>query len=310
MNDKATPRADWFEVPVFIHGITPEPKPESHAPLFADFLRRVNAALTARGKPTLTEPGIMVEWGWEGSHGVDRDLAAAEDALAQRIFRVFPPRRGLGNPLHRFADEIRRYFIYGFADLAYYTAAAGQKAIRANVFDHLGEQIDKLQAGAGKGQRPISLTFITHSAGTVIGHDFLYYLFETDGGLFGLGLEKARKLVRKGALRVRRLFTMGSPITPLVFRDDAAIRTIKNGGCLDGERIGLRTGDGFPNPRWVNIWDRDDIFSYPLAPLYCVPGDGDPLIVDVHFDLGPTFPKVHRAYWESVDVVNTLADAF
>jgi len=305
------PEHDWLEVPVFIHGITPEAKPQSHAPLFAEFLALLNAALAARGKPPLAEPGIMVEWGWDGSRGVDRDLAAAEEVLAGKIFGVYPPPRKIPNPIHSFCDEVRRYFIFGFADIAYYASADGRKAVGDNVFEHLGEQIDALHVGHNKGKRPVSLTFITHSAGTVVGHDFLYSLFDPNKGLFGLGLNKARRLVHNDALRVRRFFTLGSPITPLVFRYDDVIQTVKDGKCLDGERLGLRAADGFANPRWVNIWDRDDIFSYPLAPLYCgADAAGDPLVKDVLMDLGATFPKVHRLYWQSEEVVAALADAY
>lgn len=306
MNDK-----EWLEVPVFIHGITPEPKPQSHAPLFAEFLARLNAALAARAKPPLEEPGIMVEWGWEGSRGADRDLAAAEEILAERIFGVYPRPRKIPNPIHSFCDEIRRYFIFGFADIAYYGSADGRKTVGDNVFEHLGEQIDALHAGYKKGMRPISLTFITHSAGTVIAHDFLYKLFDPNKGLFGLGLNKARRLVHNDALRVRRFFTLGSPITPLAFRHNDVVQTVKAGKCLNGERIGLRAADGFDNPRWVNIWDRDDIFSYPLAPLYCdTAAGGDLLISDILVHLGATFPKVHRLYWQSEEVVAALADAY
>jgi hypothetical protein len=58
---------EWLEVPVFIHGITSEREPASHAPNYFAFLRLVNAALAARGKRAVDAPPIMVEWGWERS---------------------------------------------------------------------------------------------------------------------------------------------------------------------------------------------------------------------------------------------------
>jgi hypothetical protein len=301
---------EWLEVPVFIHGITPEAAPQSHAPLFRRFLERLNAALAARDKPALSENAVIVEWGWEVSNGADRVLAAAERVLAARVFDAYPAPSRLPHPVQSICDSIRLYFLRGFADLVYYASPDGQRALRENVFDVIGARVTEIQETSGERAPRVSLTFLTHSAGAVIGHDFLIRLFEPKGhGFFGWGLNKARKLARKQALRARRFFTLGSPLAPFILRDDAVVARFKDNGFLDVEPLGLRPGDGLAGPRWLNIWDRDDIFSYPVARLY---GDGGPTatVVDRLVNLGGTFPGVHRKYWESEEVINALADAF
>ena len=52
---------DWLEVPVFIHGITSEREPASHASSYFAFLRLVNEALAARGKKAIDAYKVEVE---------------------------------------------------------------------------------------------------------------------------------------------------------------------------------------------------------------------------------------------------------
>lgn len=89
---------EWLEVPVFIHGITSDREPASHASSYFAFLRLVNEALAARGKKAIDGQAIMVEWGWEASLGKDKYLAEAERLVAREALAA--KRRGLTlNPL-------------------------------------------------------------------------------------------------------------------------------------------------------------------------------------------------------------------
>jgi hypothetical protein len=304
------PERDWLEVPVFIHGITSEREPRAHASTYLSFLGRVNKALAARGKQPFAEPPIMVEWGWEASLGKDKYLAEAERLVAAEALAPTQRRRGLTlNPLRRFQNGAREAFLFGVADLFYYVSADGSRAVRDNVFRHLASEIDVKRGGKGR-RFGVSLTFIAHSAGTIIAHDFLYRLFGWGARpAFGLTFNEVRRLQRRGRLRVRRFYTLGSPIAPFIFRSDSLIEKIVSSEKLNPELIGLSAADGLSNPRWVNFWTRDDLLSYPVAFLY-EEVEGERVVVDRCLSFGEGFPGVHSAYWRSADVASQIAEAF
>lgn len=299
----------WLEVPVFIHGITSEREPASHAPSYFAFLRLVNAALAARGKEIIDAQPIMVEWGWEASLGRDKYLAEAERLVAAEALVPAQRRGGLKlNPLRLLQSGVRQAFLYGFADMFYYISRDGGRAVRDNVFRHLANEIGNMEKGRDAAK--ISLTFVAHSAGAVIAHDFLYRLFGWGAQpLFGLTLNKTRRLARRKKLRVRRLYTLGAPVAPFVFRSEAVIGKILRGERLSAEVIGLGPGDGLSNPRWVNFWDDDDLVAFPVAFLY-EEVDGERVVVDRRVDLRENFPAVHSAYWRSREVADCVAETF
>lgn len=302
---------EWLEVPVFIHGVTSEREPSSHASSYLAFLALVNDALSARGKAPFAARAIMVEWGWEASLGEDKYLAEAERVVAREALAPTGKRRGIiFNPPRCFNDGARDAFLYGFADMVYYISKDGERAVRENVYRHLDREIRLLKKVGGSGRPKISLTFIAHSAGSVIAHDFLYRLFGWGARpIFGLTLNKVRNLVRRGRLRVRRFYTMGSPIAPFVFRSAALIEKILKREKLSAEVVGLRRRDGLPNPRWVNFWDDEDLVSCPVAFLYDEV-DGECVVVDKRVRLGESFPEGHSAYWRSAEIAAYVAETF
>jgi hypothetical protein len=303
---------EWLEVPVFIHGITSEREPRAHASAYLAFLGRVNKALAARGKAPFAEPPIMVEWGWEASLGKDKYLAEAERLVAREALAFPEGRRGITlNPLRRFTDGAREAFLYGFADMFYYISADGGRAVRDNVFRHLESEIETVKKAGGRDGARVSLTFIAHSAGTVIAHDFLYRLFGWGARpVFGLTLNRVRRLVRRRRLRVRRFYTMGSPIAPLIFRSEALIEKILKRERLNPAVIGLGADAELANPRWVNFWTREDLVAYPVAFFYEGGEDGGAVVVDRAVDLNETFPAVHGAYWRSAEIADVIGETF
>jgi len=248
---------------------------------------------------------VMVEWGWEGSLGRDGALAAAERVLAARALAACPPRRRLARPLGALYNDIREYFFYGVGDLFYYVSADGKAAVRENVFKAISSEVERVSQDGGRGAG-VSLTFVAHSAGTVIAYDFLYHLYDPRRrGFLGFGLDKIRRLIRRRRLRIRRFFTMGSPLAPFIFRADALIQKIGAGERLQLEHIGLRAADGLAGPRWVNFWDERDLFAYPVAFLFDEASRGT--VEDKAIELGGLFPKVHRKYWASRGVADYAA---
>lgn len=298
----------WIEVPVCIHGITPQAEPTSHDGWFGQLLANVNAELRARGKDPLGDDVVRVEWGWEGSEGKDHALAEAERALAACLETNGALSANSRNPVKRLYGEMRSYFIFGFADLFYYVSEEGRAAVWENVFGGITRQLAEIEGRKGE-KAKLSLTFFAHSAGSIVAHDFLYHLFDPRGGFLGFGLNDVRKMARRGRLRVRRVYTMGSPIAPSLFRGQALVDKVKTGEKLNPEHIGLKAGDALGVPRWVNFWDYDDVFSYPIAYLYAPSAEG-PVLTDVRVELGGFFPQVHRRYAESREVAAAIAATF
>lgn len=297
---------EWLEIPVFIHGIIPTLKPEKHDEEYDFLLKLINKSLIRKGKLPFTESPITIEWGWESgeSQENDRFLAQAEinvaSGVAQEVKRTWD---WTFNPLRMLHNRLRKNFLLGFADMFYYASADGKKAVRNNVFNHLSKEI----ANRKKANEKISLTFITHSAGTVIAHDFLFHLFRKKQPSEFKKVNDIRKLVQQNNLRIRKFYTMGSPITPLIIRSDSLLLKIVKKKKIDIESMGLTLPyKDIKNPRWINFWDRDDIISYPLAFLYDHHGE----IVDKYLDLGDIFPKVHNLYWSSKKVADEIARTF
>ena len=57
------------------------------------------------------------------------------------------------------------------------------------------------------------------------------------------------------------------------------------------------------DPRWLNVWDRHDVLSYPVRP-FCHGGE----IVDIYPDHSDSLLGSHEAYWTSPAVHRRLAE--
>lgn len=302
----------WTEVPLFLHGITPERRPGSHDEDYDALLGLVNKALRTRGKPPFHHEPIRVEWGWDsGQAGLaDRLLAGAE---ARASGAVHAAEQGIHdltlNPARVVYRSLRRSFIHGFADLFFYVSADGERAVREHVFSCVAGAANRL----GRGER-VSLTVFAHSAGSVIAHDLLYHIFgsgpaEPECGGARREILAARDLMGRGRLRIRRLYTLGSPITPLLVRADSLLKRLVEGRPLDPSELGFGWDLTLGNPRWVNFWDEDDIFAFPVAFNYAA-GPHGKAVEDRYADLGDIFPAVHGRYWRSQKVADFVAQTW
>lgn len=87
-------------------------------------------------------------------------------------------------------------------------------------------------------------------------------------------------LAKKPDLPVKALITAGSQ-APLLYEMD----------CLWGLRCGDSLPDGFP--RWLNVFDRQDLLSYIAVNLF-----GKEKVEDFEVKSGQPFPISHSAYWQ------------
>jgi hypothetical protein len=238
--------------------------------------------------------------------------------------------------------------MFNFADMFYYVSEDGKNAVRyalaRTVVEHLK---DDLGVNLDEGNDAVSLTFIAHSAGSVAAFDFLFALFYTprkveefiapekvtsgpsQGGPAAAtasapevqktmsDLRMLKEMARKGLLRVRRLFTFGSPITPLAFRSDSLLAILArddstNANRVDGAQYGLTRNnlpgttvfDELSGPRWVNCWDKDDPIAWPVEPLMKQAGAE---VVDVYVDVSDSPTDAHGTYWENQTFMREVA---
>jgi hypothetical protein len=266
-------------------------------------------------------------------------LDKAEEELGRRAMDAVADHGDFTlNPLRLALDKFRGLMMYGFADMFYYVSQDGKNAVRyalaKTVVDHLrGLGVD-LDDGGGDA---ISLTLLGHSAGSVAAFDFLFALFyaprqieefiapaEVKGGPSQQGaqaatadapevartvsdLKRLKEMVKAGRLRVRRLFTFGSPITMTAFRADSLLTILSRDGDpqrsnrVDGAQYGLTRNDaafGQPlaGPRWANFWDKDDPIAWPVEPLMRQAGAE---VADVYVDVSDSVTQAHGAYWAS-----------
>jgi hypothetical protein len=324
---------EWLEILVLLHGITPTPDECLHT---ADYALLKTNIEKIRQKDYPDKPKfwstIELEWGSRVSNSAGMDAHLAE--VQRKVMRyaaqadVMPDQdwwSEIWAPLRFARPRLRDWLILGVADLFYYVSKDGEAAIRQHVFNCLNEAVKGCLAassvparGADGRDHGVSLTFVGHSAGGIILHDLLYHLFRDEGehaakpGATRVereAIDELRDLVhRDRRLRVRRLYTLGSPITPLVFRADSLIRKLRDDLKLAPADIGLSPDPALPNPRWVNLVDIDDPAAYPVAFLYDTHAAGQSvgIVQDRQVDVGDNPFSAHRGYWSDRSVAKII----
>jgi hypothetical protein len=210
-------------------------------------------------------------------------------------------------------------FIFGIADMFYYTSEDGKKTVRETVFTKVLETLADLATKNNKDDAGISMTCIGHSAGTVILHDLLYNIFSQGYTTKNLPsvlaylkkkslLSDVREMAKQKKIRLRKFYTFGSPITPMTVRSNALIKkAVTKGAFLNPEDIGIVEDTGLNNPRWVNFWDPDDLISFPLEFLYDNSAKG---IEDKCIDVSDNPFVAHGKYWTDKNVAKYIAETY
>ena len=190
----------------------------------------------------------------------------------------------------------------------YYVSSDGKQAVRSAVAKQI---IDHIEKQGVNDQDLLSLTIVGHSAGSVVGFDFLFYLFSnkkcakefcSHDQEISEAMKSLESRIKNGALRVRRFITFGSPIALVACRSDAVVQILSDGQRLDAMDYGLKNHieDGvseLDGPRWLNFWDKDDPISWPVEPLMNVGSLAATL--DLYIDVSDSVKKAHSAYWAS-----------
>jgi hypothetical protein len=313
-----------IEAVFYIHGVSNHPNGRPHVEEYSALHRGIGHFTEyAKGWP---EDFDGAEWGWNytggNPHGHEL-LTQAQRLLGGRAMpAVRDPWDITVNPARPVVDGFRELFLYGFGDIFYYVSETGKQAVRQAVAEQfMAYMKQKLREDHG---RPISLTLIGHSAGSVIAFDLLFYLFQENApeheflpptGAFQdtkSELARLRELAQQGRLRIRRLITFGSPITPLAFRTNAVLEILAADRQLDPGDYGLTAnpeafGAPLQGPRWLNLWDKDDPIAWPVEPLMEQTGLNRP-VEDLYVDVSDLVSSAHNEYWRSTDVHREIAN--
>jgi hypothetical protein len=332
---------EWKELLVLLHGISPDREERRHEQEeYGPLYRKILVSLKSYPhKPAFWSEPIMLEWGSQlsGSSGPDRFLTVAQDKVLTAAERVdqwprFDPTLDPLSLLRLGRARLREWLILGVGDLIYYLSRDGEAALRHHIFSCLHQAVQNcLQAiaaetGAGAAETGVSLTIVGHSAGGIIMHDLLYQLFRAPtvhatkaptSATPLAAIDELRALIhtpdrKDRRLRIRRFYTMGSPITPLMIRSDSLIEKLTKDEQLELEDLGLDPDPSLANPRWVNFVDKDDPAGYALEFFYHNPRDsaGGQTIEDRQVDVGDNPISAHGGYWSNRGVADVIAATF
>ncbi len=155
------------------------------------------------------------------------------------------------------------------------------------------------------------LCIIGHSFGTILSSDYIYDQQESANGERDLVPEEVRALIGDSPLAhgdtLTWFYTLGSPMAlwSLRYPDGTFGRPIRVPGGGADEHHPELTGE------WVNIYSKEDIFSYPLrglGPAYARAVAEDRNVRLGRWPLSLT-PLVHPFFWSDRDVMDRIGAA-
>jgi len=335
---------NWKELIIYVHGITAEAEINDPSKTYDDFHAGVKAVL---GTGEEFGAPVKIRWGWDWDRdgkykSEDERLAEAEEKIYGEVKKSLDKTRGfftgiftasvpvfnwfhLGLPTfgvpRMIVDGFRSTMLRGVADMFYYVSEDGRNTVRNNVFNTVLKELKALRISVDNDETYISLTCVGHSAGTVILYDILYKIFsqvplkdydyiDADDKKF---METVCAWAKAGKLRLRKLYTFGSPITLLLCRSNKTLGMIGGKGApwkkFQPEQIGIKSSAELSNPRWVNFYDHDDVISYPVEFLFDL-DEKIKVIEDKFIDVSNNPLEAHGKYWENKDIIKYVAQTW
>jgi hypothetical protein len=292
---------------VYIHGVVGDKtRRKKHTEDYTKLRDGISNELQKRGEPELPSirDSVTVEWGWPTQQAGDTaSLARAQSHIADRVAAATPrDRTGFTSMLFAPAVEpVRNLLMLGWSDILYYVGKGGKKRVRSLIWNEILNKVGTAEK--------TDLTIVAHSAGTLIAHDLLFWIFSGDRsdemGVPGMPDPQTFAAARRN-WRIRRLVTFGSPISALMIRSAEVADIMAGSGTpkLDATKLGFgRRSHSGKEPIWLNVWDRHDVLSYPIKPFY----EGAE-VVDIYPDHSDSLFGSHEAYWGAKSVHKALAE--
>lgn len=284
------------EVVVYMHGLVPV-TPRRHTSEY----RAMHEGLSFQGieLPDFDGPDVIeVELWWDAGSQAEHsgNLARAQSNIGA-LLPHDPSRKDMLTA--GVMKGLRELLQYAWSDAFYYTAEDGEERTRHDVWKQILTGVTH--------DEEVDLTIVCHSGGTLVAHDFLFYLFSDDRRQQRQKYADADLWAQaESKWRIRRLVTMGSPLAPLMVRSVALVDKFAGDPTfrLDVNKLGFDRGShGGGESRWLNVWDVHDILSFPIGGLY----DHDPRIHDLYPDVGDWPASAHDKYWASSRTHSMLA---
>lgn len=259
-----------------VHGIGIT-KPGYAAPLIAGITREYRRAVQKNAGQKNAAPELnFIEIVW------DDIIAANQQTLAERLKAGLPPNthqsvwakavQPLLAPLKKGINWLRTEFAAEFvSDIIAY----GNADVYAKIHERILSRINTAAPATGK----TNLTFIAHSLGTVITSDFIYDQIRRHG-------------VFHPHFQFCNFFTMGSPL---------ALFALRYGPEAFASPVRVENKEG----RWINIFDRDDPFAYPLKALNTAYDQA--VARDAEVETG-FFGVAHVKYWKNPQTHRVVAE--
>ena len=259
------------EIVVYIHGVSNSLQDRSHIAQY----KRLHRGIKGHAK-WWPQEFSGVEWGanipWEERPASQKSLTKAQQVLGGRLFPVVDETSDWTfNPVRIVVNSLRKTMFYGFGDMFYYVSTDGKNAVRSAVAKQIIKHINEQQVSDND---LLSLTILGHSAGSVIGFDFLFYLFSKKNAKHFCShdqvtceMMRLKKRIQNRTFRLRRFITFGSPIAMTACRSDAVLKLLSDDRKLDASDYGLNSSfkigvSKLDGPRWINFWDKDDPISW------------------------------------------------
>lgn len=327
------------DVVVFIHGMMLEDRPPLGRVQYERLWEGMLSTHAVLNDHIDEADRIQVEWGKFVGYTREPDhwINFAQEFLARRVdpelVRAHPgPNNMVIPPLREsaiselawksIAGPLRQCLVMkGLGDMVYYCGADGQQAVQASVYRQILQPLERYRV---YDDVTVRLHLIAHSMGAMIANDFLHGLFahtsrralEVKGSVAQPSFitsevlkEQKRTTVdsfeywRQQAgqrLVLGSIASLGSPLPLLLLRSQRMVDAFGTGNILSADEIGL--AEGTPGIVWKNFYDADDLFAFPVRPLF---GD-HPNIQDVEVVSGRD-PWSHEAYWGCRDVQEKVA---
>lgn len=321
---------EWTEVAIVVHGITPNRVIPEHDPSYERFsenLKRTFYRLRLNHRFDFTFDENNVIYTFYGSKRAEQlsgsnpsnNLEHLQQIIGEFDAKRWDQTKDLPDSLLRQTafKKVREVLLYGISDAFYYNSPKGGKAIRSVLLKQVYYGLQKCKVVTEEGIIPepkkLSITIFAHSLGAIVMYDLLELISveeienlkeAVDDPEAQVILEGFYKLKQAGRVRIRKFFSMGTQIPVMYLKYDDTMDEMLEGRFRDVAHI-FPEDDNLEDPRWINLWDKDDILGYPVEYLFNHrPETGSQIVKDVAVDAGDYLP--HIAYWWSQDVAEAI----
>ncbi|MCM3719348.1 chemotaxis protein [Fictibacillus phosphorivorans] len=197
--------------------------------------------------------------------------------------------------------KLRHFVIHFFGDAIAYQPSPHHNPNYLKVHEVYAKGLQKLSEKAGK---DAPLFVIAHSLGTVITSNYFYDLQYIPDRISENVKESMSDTPLEQGETLTGFYSLGSPLALWSLRYADFDVPIHVPSPKLKQYYPSLTGE------WINIYDKDDVFGYPLKPLNTAYDQA--VVSDIEMNSGNLIsswsPLSHMHYFTTTEVINTLGD--